>query len=641
KRCELSCKAEGHHYYRSLDAILSDGIPCKLDNNSYCLSGVCLSVGCDGILGSQAKRDSCGVCNGNGNSCQIISGIFTRSHLSKQGYNHITKIPRGACNINITEMAKSRNYLALKLTDGKYIINGNIQLRRTGSFKAAGTEFTYYKNTGPSCPGECIYSTGPTNNSIDVEVLYYHRNPGIIYQFTIPHEQVEELGLPSSRLNQQSVVSRTGQYIIPSAKSSYLTLTDTSNPYQPNPILQSHDRNLVDKSGLYSWRISGFTECSRSCGGGTQKTRVLCMKGTSNVEVTEENCDPSTRPQEQTVGCNNSPCPSAEWFIGNWTSCSVTCGVGKQNRLVECRRRISSTLEVSVSATLCLNTPKPTRTKRCSNSPCATWNAGNWSKCSAECGHGQRSRTVNCKDMNGKITDISQCDRQKPKTEEICDMGSCAEGWYHTRWSDECSAHCGRGFYTRKIFCAADDGSTLPDKRCPIAKKPKTKKTCKSDLPCGGNWFTGPWSKCNATCGHGVLERGVVCMKRLRSEVYTVVKDVNCLTDEKPESTKDCGELPPCQPTWYMTEYSQCTKSCDTGVKKREVKCLNADLQPDMTCNKRKRPATRQSCNKESFYFPVIPDDNCKDTYPDWCQFVHQARICGYKYYQKQCCKSC
>ena len=67
-------------------------------------------IGCDGIAGSDAILDQCGICNGDGSTCQLISGIFTRRYLS-YGYNLISRIPAGACNINITEMSRSRNVL--------------------------------------------------------------------------------------------------------------------------------------------------------------------------------------------------------------------------------------------------------------------------------------------------------------------------------------------------------------------------------------------------------------------------------------------------------------------------------------------------------------------------------------------------
>jgi len=67
-------------------------------------------VGCDGVIGSSRQLDRCGVCGGNNSSCHVISGIFTRTRLPA-GYNRVTSVPRGACNINVTELVVSPNHL--------------------------------------------------------------------------------------------------------------------------------------------------------------------------------------------------------------------------------------------------------------------------------------------------------------------------------------------------------------------------------------------------------------------------------------------------------------------------------------------------------------------------------------------------
>lgn len=45
------------------------------------LSICCCSqkIGCDGIIGSSAKEDRCGVCNGDGRSCKIVRGDFNHT----------------------------------------------------------------------------------------------------------------------------------------------------------------------------------------------------------------------------------------------------------------------------------------------------------------------------------------------------------------------------------------------------------------------------------------------------------------------------------------------------------------------------------------------------------------------------------
>ena len=83
-------------------------------------------VGCDGIVGSRLRKDHCGVCGGDNDSCRIIAGIYTRTH-HRYGYQQITQIPKGACHINVTELARSRNYLGMlssvvRLTDSPDMI---------------------------------------------------------------------------------------------------------------------------------------------------------------------------------------------------------------------------------------------------------------------------------------------------------------------------------------------------------------------------------------------------------------------------------------------------------------------------------------------------------------------------------------
>lgn len=39
-------------------------------------------VGCDHELGSTAKEDNCGVCNGDGSSCRLVRGHYKSQHAS-------------------------------------------------------------------------------------------------------------------------------------------------------------------------------------------------------------------------------------------------------------------------------------------------------------------------------------------------------------------------------------------------------------------------------------------------------------------------------------------------------------------------------------------------------------------------------
>uniref|UniRef100_A0A667ZPB0 Thrombospondin type 1 domain containing 4 n=1 Tax=Myripristis murdjan TaxID=586833 RepID=A0A667ZPB0_9TELE len=147
------------------------------------------SVGCDEYLGSGKVMDKCGVCGGDNTACKLVSGLFQHS-LSKVGYHKIVEIPEGATKINVTEMVKSRNYLALRSRSGRSIINGNWAIDRPGKYEAAGTMFTYRRpNEITSTAGESFLAEGPTNEILDVYMIYQQPNPGVHYEYILPAEK--------------------------------------------------------------------------------------------------------------------------------------------------------------------------------------------------------------------------------------------------------------------------------------------------------------------------------------------------------------------------------------------------------------------------------------------------------------------
>lgn len=57
-------------------------------------------------------------------------------------------------------------------------------------------------------------------------------------------------------------------------------------------------------------------------------------------------------------------------------------------------------------------------------------------QCSAECGRGQRTREVACLSADDRVVPENKCEGSRPKSMELCDMGSCAKTWFFSRWSD-------------------------------------------------------------------------------------------------------------------------------------------------------------------------------------------------------------
>lgn len=61
----------------------------------------------------------------------------------------------------------------------------------------------------------------------------------------------------------------------------------------------------------------------------------------------------------------------------------------------------------------------------------------------------------------------------------------------------QCSAECGSGVQTRKVFCGTFEGDTVKvvqNEKCDVNKKYEDSKNCSGEEECLGQWYHGPWS---------------------------------------------------------------------------------------------------------------------------------------------------
>ena len=301
------------------------------------------------------------------------------------------------------------------------------------------------------------------------------------------------------------------------------------------------------------WSITEWSPCSKSCNGGVQTRNVTCR----NSHVGD--CILGDRPDDFKT-CSNVPCP--EWSAGIWSACSKSCNGGTQRRSVICNN--SHVGE-------CLPNDKPISSKNCADVPCPEWSVGQWSKCSKSCGSGIQRRTVFCNNSN-----VGACiESQKPETTNSCGELPCPE-WSVGQWSS-CSKSCSNGTQTRTVIC--ENNHVGP---CIQSQKPASNKSC-GELPCP-EWSAGQWSSCSTSCGGGIQTRSVICEN---SHVG------DCLVTYKPSGTRKCSEVP-C-PKWSVGEWSECSKSCNTGVKTRTVTCKNSHIGPCLLKNK---PEKTMQCSE-------------------------------------------
>jgi hypothetical protein len=114
------------------------------------------------------------------------------------------------------------------------------------------------------------------------------------------------------------------------------------------------------------YELSGLTPCTETCGTGVQVASDLRCVLPNGTEGTLNDCP--GLPPSLTQECNTDPCPEFYYFTGTYDGCSVTCGIGMQTRVVECRRVDNDTV---VEDAMCTEA-KPPESRSCAAAPCPT-----------------------------------------------------------------------------------------------------------------------------------------------------------------------------------------------------------------------------------------------------------------------------
>ncbi|XP_056589614.1 thrombospondin type-1 domain-containing protein 4 [Triplophysa dalaica] len=597
--------------------------PVSWDNDSSGKPG----EDCGGL-----QVDVCGVCAGDGSSCELFSGTRFLSVLSV-GYHKILDIPSGAQRIKIQETQKTRNYLALRTAAGESVINGDWVIDRPGQFYAAGAEIWYKRpNEISSRAGESITSSGPTNQELHLFVIYQQPNPVIYFEYILPREPIINVDSDSysSVLPLESHELFPGSEIINDENSMSISHPNQvpSDPLTPEPL------------PLYSWVAMATTSCSTTCGTGSRQVLFSCVDRATQTTVPDDLCRHAHHPGPQVEDCQSQPCP-AFWDVGEWSECSKTCGPGYQHRQIICRqtRGYRGNSTVVVPSSLCDVTEMPETTTVCQLKICSEWQIrSEWTECSVPCGVGQRSREVVCVDNLGDVVLDEECNMAlRPQDLQNCDRGVCASSWFYSLWSDRCSADCAGGSRSRSVLCMMSHTNSLPLDNCKEDDKPEELMPC--DLgPCTQKleWYTGPWGQCSSECGNGTQSRSVVCVLQSNDQLE-VTSDDSCSHLPRPPNAKICY-LKSCGGQWYITDWSSCSRSCEGGFRVREVRCLREDLTFSYECDPLLEPPKQEECNIHTCT-PQI-DESCKDMYYN-CVVVVQAHLCVYSYYRTTCCASC
>lgn len=187
--CKLYCTANGAKSYHMLRDKVIDGTPCFDDSDDLCINGKCYPAGCDRVLYSNTKKDKCGVCGGNNNTCVSVKQSIRPTKL-KYGYSTLLTLAVNSSNIVIEHRKIKRriesNYLALKDEHGRYLLNGDFVISmypKTVLIDETGTIAEY---SGSKTDRETITIRNKLSSKLFVDVLSVGTTtPLITYEYSL------------------------------------------------------------------------------------------------------------------------------------------------------------------------------------------------------------------------------------------------------------------------------------------------------------------------------------------------------------------------------------------------------------------------------------------------------------------------
>ncbi|KAI3413968.1 hypothetical protein GPALN_011438 [Globodera pallida] len=513
----LQCVSHRNGTLHNFDISLRDGTKCHLTighpNLAVCLDGKCRAVGCDDVVGSSAREDQCGVCDGDGSSCagELFrwrdTGHFSPCDKSC-GPNSIRVSVSVCVNIH-TERVVPERMCADRARPRP-------QIRR------------------------CEHIVCPSNS---------HLTPQLRHQWL------------AADWSDCSTTCGTGEQrrevfcVERVEKDVDRRVDDVQHCWQSQKPVEMRKCNV---DACPEWRAGEWGACSASCGRGMRRRSVKCFRADEHFH--EFHCHGKKPAQEQPcwsgISCLGMDGPKQlmsysegagdrqmrpSFIASDWRECSASCGPGIRSRLVEYQSKpvqfqpchlapcpVKGTPAQSAIRSLSLPFGGPPENERGENGTSVfRWELGEWTKCSALCAGGRQRSSVVCVDTVRRVTvSWTNCEGRGAglRPQELtraCNRQACTPDWEIGPWS-ACSHACGGGLRTRRVRCvrtARDSGAAavtllvMPDAQCP-GPRPGDKEPC-GVVDCAPEWLAGHWGQCSASCGTDGEQRRVLrCVRR-------------------------------------------------------------------------------------------------------------------------------
>ncbi|TRY77637.1 hypothetical protein DNTS_005783, partial [Danionella cerebrum] len=533
KPCALYCSPMGSDSPVLVAERVLDGTPCGPYESDLCVSGKCQKIGCDGIIGSSAKEDRCGVCNGDGKSCRIVRGDFNHSR---------GMVPQSHCKkVSTCVMSKAKAVF------------------KCFSCKMHGLMSACWVFFGGGARHTALYAI-PCGNPLarsKMSVRFYFKVDGAMVcmrvVMAICKEGIQKkVGRELRRKEDQMKMIKSGKLF------KKLKFRNSHTPAAvPAPSVHRCEISLVSfhfplllSFSLVSLLPEGYIEAA------------VIPVGARRIKVVED------KPSHSFLALKDSSKRSinSDWKIelpGEFQLAGTTVRYVRrglwekihafwlfrsrclphlfcvQYFILSFDELISSSLIQlgNLSSVLCLFTLQ----EICD--PMSVLNA---------------SQVLLFHDQTyGIHYEYTVALNRSQNGSDLVKQAEHMFLWTHSSWND-CSVHCGGGERRTVVSCMKILNKTMTQVNnsfCQLENKPLAQIRPCNVHPCQYRWVTGDWTQCSVTCGAGLQQRDVNCVYQLQNGTFIPTRDLYCLSS-KPAHTQPC-EGRHCLSVWDVSEWSK------------------------------------------------------------------------------------